>query len=64
MIRAIVPIIVVITAVILFYIAKSVFGWTLGVRTYWPAFIAIFLYSYYVLSLDREFLSSEDKQND
>lgn len=54
MIRMFAPIIVVIISVCLFYLAKSAFGWTLGVRTYWPAFVAIFLYTYYVLSLDRK----------
>ena len=54
MIRASIPIIVVIIAIALFYVAKNVFGLTLGIRTYWPAFVVLFLYSYYVLSLDRK----------
>ena len=54
MIRMFVPIIVVIVSVCLFYLAKGAFGWTLGVRTYWPVFVAIFLYTYYVLSLDKK----------
>jgi len=62
MIRAVVPIVVVIVAVGLFYVAKSTFGWTLGVRTFWPAFVALFLYSYYVLSLDRETYNNKDNQ--
>ncbi|MCD6217691.1 hypothetical protein J7L05_07500 [bacterium] len=62
MIRAVVPIVVVIVAVGLFYVAKSAFGWTLGVRTFWPAFVALFLYSYYVLSLDRETYNNKDNQ--
>jgi hypothetical protein len=53
MIRMFAPIIVVIVSVCLFYMAKTAFGWTLGVRTYWPVFVAIFLYTYYVLSIDR-----------
>ena len=49
--KAVIPIVVVIIAVILFYIAKRVFGWTLGIRTYWPAFIVLFLYTYYLMSI-------------
>ncbi|MBU1023273.1 hypothetical protein KKB99_03200 [bacterium] len=54
MIRMIVAIIVMIIAVAVFYYAKGVFGWTLGVRTYWPAFAALFFYTIYVLSLDKD----------
>ena len=50
----IVAIIVMIIAVAVFYYAKGVFGWTLGVRTYWPAFAALFFYTIYVLSLDKD----------
>ena len=54
MIRMIVSIIVIIIAVALFYYAKGEFGWTLGLRTYWPAFAALFFYSIYVMSLDKK----------
>ncbi len=62
MIRAIVPIVVMFIAIGLFYAARNAFGWTLGVRTYWPAFVALFLYSYYVLSLDWKTYNNNGNQ--
>jgi len=39
--------IVTVVAVVLFLVLKPIFGFQFGLRTYWPAFVCVYLVAWY-----------------